>query len=227
MSEGRWALLHETEDYPVPSPTERQAAIARQVLERYGLITRELVSSEGIPGNFAGLYPIFRAMEEAGQIRRGYFVAGLGAAQFALPGAEDRLRSIAREVAEADSVVQVLSACDPANPYGTMLRWPATRESATKPSRTAGARVLLSDGRLLAYINRNGDQWTTFLDENDTDFELGIRRLVGAMVDFHAPDPIYVTLVDGVPPGESILADALRKASFSASPGGYLRHRKQ
>src|SRR5206468_10068404 len=99
------------------------------LLERYGVLTREAVASEGIDGGFAAVYPILRAMEEAGRIRRGYFVDGLGAAQFALAGAIDRLRA-QREPAEppASGPIHILAAADPANPYGAALAWPRRGE---------------------------------------------------------------------------------------------------
>src|SRR4029077_1530775 len=94
-----------------------------QLLSRYGVLTREAVMSESIPGGFGACYPVLKAMEEAGRLRRGYFIAGLGATQFALPGALDLLRSL-KDGAEAPEVVAV-AATDPANPYGAALKWPA------------------------------------------------------------------------------------------------------
>jgi ATP-dependent helicase Lhr and Lhr-like helicase len=139
---GRWA--------PVPlaaSSTERAHALAVSLLERHGVVTRESVLGEGVAGGFAAVYPVLRAMEEAGKIRRGYFVEGLGAAQFALPGAVDRLRA-ERTAADA-SVVHVLAAADPANPYGASLAWPK------KVQRVAGAYVVLVDGDPALYVERS------------------------------------------------------------------------
>ncbi len=92
---GRWSLVAPLRE-PEPASSEAALARARQLLERYGVLTREAALGEGVEGGFAGVYPVLRAMEDKGTVRRGYFVAGLGAAQFALPGAVDRLRS-ARE----------------------------------------------------------------------------------------------------------------------------------
>src|SRR5215472_7491396 len=118
---GRWSLVRELL-LPAPSATERLHAEAETLLQRHGVLTREAVVGEGWPGGFAGLYPVLRAMEEAGRARRGYFVDGLGGSQFALPGAVDRLRA----ARDAEPAVVALAATDPANPYGAALPWPAT-----------------------------------------------------------------------------------------------------
>jgi ATP-dependent helicase Lhr and Lhr-like helicase len=127
--------------------TQRAHALAVSLLERYGVLTRESVLGEGLPGGFAGVYPVLKAMEESGKIRRGYFVEGLGAAQFALPGAVDRLRA-ERTLGDTPQVV-VLAATDPANPYGASLPWPK------KVQRVAGAHVVLVDGEPALYLERS------------------------------------------------------------------------
>jgi ATP-dependent helicase Lhr and Lhr-like helicase len=129
--------------------TERLHARAVSLLERHGILTREAVKGEGTSGGFAGLYPVLKAMEEAGTVRRGYFVAGLGGSQFAVPGAVDRLRAF-RETPTVPEVV-VLAATDPANVYGIALPWPVKG-----PQRAAGAYVVLVDGLPSAYIERGG-----------------------------------------------------------------------
>src|SRR5262249_44338812 len=135
---GRWSLVP-----PAATGTDRSHALALSMLERHGVVTRESVLGENVPGGFAAVYPVLRAMEEAGKIRRGYFVEGLGAAQFALPGAVDRLRA-ERTPIEGPSVL-LLSAADPANPYGATLAWPKPAGS-TKLQRAGGAYVVLVDG---------------------------------------------------------------------------------
>src|SRR5262249_57964169 len=121
-------------------------ATSLQLLERHGVVTREGVKAEGIAGGFAAVYPVLRALEESGRARRGWFVAGLGAAQFALPGAVDRLRSH-RTIDEDDRArVLVLAATDPAQPYGAALAWPERSGDSSRPSRSAGAFVVLADG---------------------------------------------------------------------------------
>ncbi len=147
---------------PAPATTERAHALARQLLDRHGVVTREAVLAEGVPGGFVGIYPVFRAMEEAGHVRRGYFVAGLGAAQFAHPGAVERLRAFRRPADdddEEDGGPLVLAAADPAQPYGAALPWPG---SEGRPARQAGAYVVLADGAPAAYLERGARSLVTF-----------------------------------------------------------------
>ncbi len=120
---------------PEPSPTEAAHATALQMLERHGVATREGVRAEGVAGGFAAVYPVLRALEEAGRARRGWFVAGLGAAQFAMPGAVDRLRAHRHVDDDEPARVLLLAATDPAQPYGAALAWP---EHSSRPARAAG-----------------------------------------------------------------------------------------
>ncbi|HEX2733579.1 MAG TPA: DEAD/DEAH box helicase [Polyangiaceae bacterium] len=151
-SEGRWWLLPALN----PSNAERALARTRSLLGRYGVVTREAINSSEAEGGYAAIYPALKALEEAGKIRRGYFVADedaatFGAGQFAWPGAETRLREH-RTTPEADAM-RLLSALDPASPYGTVLRWPVT--SATRPTRQAGNFVALDSGTLVAYLGKD------------------------------------------------------------------------
>src|SRR5262249_56363314 len=132
------------------SGTERGYAQAGTLLQRHGVLTREAVVAEGWSGGFTGLYPVLRAMEEAGRIRRGYFVDGLGGSQFALPGAVDRLRAAREE----EGAIVALAATDPANPYGAALPWPSEAES--RMARAAGAFVVIDSGELRLYLERGG-----------------------------------------------------------------------
>ncbi|WP_422631881.1 Lhr family helicase [Pseudokineococcus basanitobsidens] len=144
---GRWSLLPTVE----PDPTVRAAAQAEVLLDRYGVVTRGSVAAERVPGGFAGVYRVLAAMEDAGRVRRGYFVEGLGASQFAGPGAVDRLRAVARPLGEQpgragpgsvdEHPAAVLAACDPANPFGAALPWPG-RGGAPGPPAPDGAEVL-------------------------------------------------------------------------------------
>ncbi|MFH8801071.1 DEAD/DEAH box helicase [Streptomyces sp. NPDC017936] len=88
---GRWSLLPAQE----PDPTVRAHALARTLLDRHGVVTRGAVSAEGVEGGFSATYRVLSAFEESGQARRGYVVEGLGAAQFAMDGAVDRVRAVA------------------------------------------------------------------------------------------------------------------------------------
>jgi ATP-dependent Lhr-like helicase len=160
---GRWSLVTGLRE-PAPSATERAHALARQLLDRHGVVTREAVLAEGVPGGFVGIYPVFRAMEEAGHVRRGYFVAGLGGAQFAHPGAVDRLRAFRPTEGPEDLDGEpggplVLAAADPAQPFGAALPWPA---SEGRPARQAGAYVVLADGAPAAYLERGARSLLTF-----------------------------------------------------------------
>ena len=148
---GRWSLVA-----PLiasgPTPTEVAHAIALQLLERHGVVTREAVRAEGTPGGFAGVYPVLRALEEAGRARRGWFVAGLGAAQFALPGAVDRLRAHRVPVADEPARVVVLAATDPAQPYGAALE--LARARRRRPAHAHGRRARRADRRRVRHLRR-------------------------------------------------------------------------
>ncbi|HUZ84291.1 MAG TPA: hypothetical protein VMU66_06320, partial [Gaiellales bacterium] len=147
---GRWSLVA---DLPAASgdPRERVRALAETLLHRHGVVTRAGVVGEGVSGGFGAVYPQLRAMEESGACRRGYFIDGLGGAQFALAVAVERLRDLREPAVGGDAVV--LSAADPANPYGTLVPWP---QAARRPARVAGAWVVLVDGAAALYVERGG-----------------------------------------------------------------------
>ena len=147
---GRWSLVDRLLR-PAPAPRERARSLAETLLDRHGVLTRAAVLAEGVPGGFAAVYGELRLMEEAGICRRGYFVEGLGGAQFALPAAVERLRDLRERPDRAAAVV--LSAVDPANPYGAAAAWP---EAARRPARAAGAWVVLVGGRPGLYVERGG-----------------------------------------------------------------------
>jgi ATP-dependent Lhr-like helicase len=119
------------------------------LLARYGILTREVATLEELPGGFAALYPVLEAMEEAGRAQRGYFIDGVGGAQFAQAsmGAVDRLRACAA----AESPARVLAATDPANPFGWALPWPSDRAR-----RAQGARVVIVDTEPVLFLTSNG-----------------------------------------------------------------------
>ena len=178
--------------------------------------------AEGLGGGFAAAYGILKAMEDAGRVRRGYFVAGCGAAQFALPGAVDRLRTVRERPDEPHPVV--LAATDPANPYGAALPWPE-RPEGRKPMRTAGSIVVLVDGRLAGWLGRGEDQLLTF-EGDAADAEKTRMELARALANEVGPDRLrsmFIETVDGAPVDEHPLADALREAGFARTPRGYMR----
>ena len=201
---GRWSLVAPLLE-PSATPTEIAHARAMQLLDRHGVVTREAVLAEGTPGGFAGVYAVLKALEESGKVRRGYFVDGLGAAQFALPGAVDRLRGL-RETAHGAPPV-VLAATDPAQPYGAALGWP---DGPGRPARQAGAFVVLVGGELAAYLERGARSLLTF----DADADGWVDALASLAKDGRLRR-IELTRIDGIPAGESSLADRLRSAGFT------------
>jgi ATP-dependent helicase Lhr and Lhr-like helicase len=218
---GRWSLTSAAGDAPA-TPTERATAQVRELLERHGVLTRETVRAEGLAGGFASAYGILKAMEDAGRVRRGYFVAGCGAAQFALPGAVDRLRAVRERPDEPRGVV--LAATDPANPYGAALAWPE-RAEGRKPMRTAGALAILVDGRLAGWLGRGEEQLLTFITD-EADGETTRAVLARALADEVGPEKLrtlFIETVDGSPVDESGLAEPLRDAGFARTPRGYLK----
>jgi ATP-dependent Lhr-like helicase len=150
---GRWYLVESLLE-PVPEATVRAKALADQLLERTGILTRDVAAAEGFTGGFSGIYPVLRALEDAGQVRRGYFVEGLGGAQFSSPGAVDRLRQ------PSDGQALLLAAADPANPYGAAVPWPDNETG--RPSRSAGAYVITVGGQLVVFVERGGRKVLTF-----------------------------------------------------------------
>jgi ATP-dependent Lhr-like helicase len=153
--QGRWSLAAPL-FAPEPDPRERRRTLAELLLERYGIVTREQVLAEALPGGFSALYDALSDLETLGVCRRGYFVEGLGGAQFALPGAVERLR--AREPGgEREAPALVLAATDPAQPYGAVLRWPERSEAQSRrPQRVAGAYVVLVGAEPVLYVERGG-----------------------------------------------------------------------
>ncbi len=201
---GRWSLVRDLRDGVQPSATERLYEQAGVLLQRHGVLTRESVLAEGWAGGFAALYPVLRAMEEVGRVRRGYFVDGLGGSQFALPGAVDRLRALR----EPDGRVLALAATDPANPYGATIAWPA---GEGRPARAAGAFVVLDSGDLRLYLERGG---RSLLTRGEVRPE-HVAALVEAAT---RAGKIELQRVDGEAARQSGLAPLLAGAGFGATP---------
>jgi ATP-dependent Lhr-like helicase len=226
-SEGRWSLRKGRLGEP-PSDTERRAALSRALLERYGVLTREAVQAEGILGGFSAVYDVLKAMEDAGRVRRGYFLAGRGATQFALPGADDRLRA-ARDPSDAPRTI-VLAATDPANPYGAAVPWPARtagEDETGRPQRVAGALVVLYDGVLVGWLGRGGDSLTTFVAEESRPgaSAAALANALGGLVESGERRALLLVTIDGGPAPKSPLGPALYEAGFRASSEGWLRTR--
>ncbi|HEX9044375.1 MAG TPA: hypothetical protein VF802_05040, partial [Candidatus Limnocylindrales bacterium] len=219
---GRWSLVERETARDARHATERLHLLATVLLERHGVVTREAVASEPVEGGFAAVYPVLRAMEEAGRIRRGYFVDGLGGAQFALGGALDRLRS-AREPEPGEPVVRLLAAADPANPYGAALPWPRFGDDDRRPiQRAAGAYVVTVDGVAVAYLERGGKSLLLLPAALDPDVaRLGLGGLRGLVADGRVRE-LVVARVDGVPVAESPHRGLLADAGFVAGYRGLL-----
>jgi ATP-dependent Lhr-like helicase len=211
---GRWSLVAPLLD-PRPSPTEAAHARAAQLVERYGVLTREAALGEGTEGGFAGVYPVLRALEEKGRVRRGYFVAGLGAAQFALPGAVDRLRA-ARE-----APMLVLAATDPAQPYGAALAWP---ETAGRPARAAGALVVLAEGTAVVFVERGGRSLWTF---PAADAHPDWPEALAARVDSGRARSHEIHTIDGDPVRTGPWADRLRAAGYADGYRGLVMRQRR
>jgi ATP-dependent Lhr-like helicase len=209
--QGRWSLTAPLFAH-APGPGAKLRAQAELMLERYGIVTRETVLAEGIPGGFSTLYGELGNLELLGTARRGYFVEGLGGAQFALPGAVERLRSLP----EADGSYLVLTATDPANPYGASLPWPKS-ESGRRPGRTPGAHLLLRDGEPLVFVERGGRGLLRLQQIQGEKLEQAMRALAEAVADGHLPK-LAVEKLDG----EAIIGsgheEALVGAGFSRGP---------
>ena len=201
---GRWSLTSLLRE-PAPSPTERAHGGAQALLERHGIVTRPGVLAEGHPGGFAAAYGILRALEERGSVRRGHFVEGLGAAQFATAAAVERLR----DYREGSDGVVALGAADPAQPYGAALSWPP---SDGRPSRTAGAHVVLADGTPLVALDRGGRTLHTF--EHAADDLRWIGALRQALADGRLAK-VELARIDAGPAAEHPIHDALIEHGFT------------
>jgi ATP-dependent Lhr-like helicase len=212
---GRWSLVADLVGEG-RSPTERGHATAMALLERHGVVTREAVLAEGLAGGFASVYPVLKAMEERGRARRGYFVAGLGAAQFALPGAVDRLRAEREPELEERGRALVLAAADPAQPYGAVLPWPREEGADRLPlQRAAGAYVVLVDGIATLYLERGGRGLLTLPAMADAEVADAALAALPRLVAPGGPlRELRLERVDRLPPADSALADRLRALGF-------------
>jgi ATP-dependent Lhr-like helicase len=224
---GRWALTPARE----PDPTRRAHARAEAFLERHGVLTRGALATERVTGGFAGIYRVLRAMEDSGRARRGYVVEGLGAAQFAVPGAIDRLRALSRPDGGSTSDTRlpdgsgsglsrvVLAAADPAQPYGAALAWPPTiGDTKHRPGRKAGALVVLVEGAPALYVERGGRSLLSFSAER-AELVAAAHALAGAVHEGWL-GTLAVERADGVGSLGSELAEVLTEAGFRVTPKG-------
>ena len=228
---GRWSLLPDRE----ADATRRAHAAAEALLDRHGILTRGAVTAEHVSGGFAAVYPVLKAVEETGRARRGYFVEGLGGAQFAMAGAVDRMRAMAQPKREAaawqtpvpggwrdskpreDDQALVLAATDPANPYGAALPWPE-HQGTHRPGRKAGALVVLVDGDLALYVERGGKSLLSWSDDPRC-LQPAVDALALAVRDGML-GKLAVERADGAAVLTSPLATALEQAGFRPTPRG-------
>jgi ATP-dependent Lhr-like helicase len=239
-SKARLAQLSNLKSGSVPTTTEATHALALQLLNRYGILLRECAAAENIPGGFSAIYPVLKALEESGRIRRGYFVAGLGATQFALPAAIDLLRSLRNAPMQPENSrpeFVLLAATDPANPYGSTLKWPdlpaEAEDTETAPrslTRAAYAQVILCAGKLVAWLRRANPNILVFLPTDEPDrsqvaeglarflAELGHTRLQNDQTGHQSG--YLISTVNGLPVAVHPLAHALHNAGFHPGPLG-------
>jgi len=236
-AQGRWSLLplrSQKGSEAGPTNTEARHALALQLLNRYGVLTRESVAAENVPGGFSAVYDVLKALEEGGRIRRGYFVAGLGATQFALPAAVDLLRQLRNEPnAEKPEFVQ-LAATDSANLYGSVLRWSdlpvLDEDSESAPrilTRAAYAEVILRNGQLVAWLRRNNPNVLVFLPSDEPERSKvaaslahficarGQERMRGG-----GHQGVLITTINGQPVASHPMARFLMDAGFHPGPLG-------
>jgi ATP-dependent Lhr-like helicase len=220
-TQGRWSIAtrlfgHAAGTVPGTRPDRR--ALAELLLERQGIVTRDGVRGEGIPGGYGAVYGELRDLETLGLCRRGYFVEGLGGAQFALPGAVERLREL-RRTAPADEDEEpealVLAAADPAQPYGAALPWP--RRAGARAARVAGAHVVLLDGEAALFVERGGRSLVPLREPDDAWLRPALAALV-AHVKRGGAKRLAVERFDGNSVAESDVMPLLVEAGFLAGP---------
>jgi ATP-dependent Lhr-like helicase len=236
-AQGRWSLL------PVragkgsdatPTATEASHALALQLLNRYGVLLRESVAAENVPGGFSAVYDVLKALEESGRIRRGYFVAGLGATQFALPAAVDLLRQLRTEPPQERPEFVQLAATDPANPYGSVLRWPdlpvAEEDAESAPrllTRAAYAEVILRNGQLVAWLRRGNPNLLVFLPAEEPERSqtaAGLAHFLCARgqqrMHRSSHEGVLITTINGQAVAAHPMARFLMDAGFHPGPLG-------
>jgi ATP-dependent Lhr-like helicase len=227
-AQGRWSLQAVAFESD-RSATNWSHAIAHQLLTRYGVVLRETAHAENLPGGFSAIYDVMKALEESGKVRRGYFAADLGATQFAMPAAVDLLRSLRIEPDPAKPEMVQLAATDPANPYGSLLRWPAAPDAGSSLTRSVGARVILCNGSPLAYLRRGNPNLQVFLPEEEpqrsqdaralAEFLVGRVQLEGGAGNDRAG--MLITTINGTAVHEHPIARILLDAGFQAAPMGF------
>jgi len=233
QAHGRWSLVGQRITVAL-TPTQWSANISQQILQRNGIVMRETAIAENIPGGYNTIYPALKTMEDSGWVRRGMFVAGLGAAQFAMPAAVDMLRSL--RVDPATPEVLHLAVTDPANPYGTLVPWPKIEGESDEPlthhsmARTAGASVILINGQLAAFLRRRNPALRVFVPESDPERSQFARELAKKLADLaihglNLRQGFLIGEINNAPAREHLLAPFLEDARFVNTVLGYQMRR--
>ena len=224
---GRWSLVEDVAEATGsagdlrPATTERLHALSLALLERHGVLVRDALGSEVLSGGFSAVYPVLRALEDAGRIRRGYFVEGLGGAQFALAGAIERLRAVREPRPDGRPVAVLLAAADPANPFGAALPWPRRGPADRRVfARAAGAYVVSVDGHPALYVERGGSGLLTLPAFDDPETASVAVAALRGLVDDGRLRELVVRKVDGEPVAGSTHRDVLLSGGFSAGYRG-------
>jgi ATP-dependent Lhr-like helicase len=231
-AQGRWSLVSAHQTTPLTA-TQWSANIAQQLLTRHGIVMRETAIAENIPRGYNAVYPALKTMEESGWIRRGMFVAGMGAAQFAATSAVDMLRSLRSEPTPPETVV--LAASDPANLYGTLLPWPRIESedgeaTSHSMSRTSGAGVILINGSLAAFLRRRNPAMRAFLPENEPERTQFARELAKKLAELAVRRQgrrtgLLIGEINNAPAREHFLAPFLEEAGFVNTAMGFQMRR--
>jgi ATP-dependent Lhr-like helicase len=218
-SEGRFSLLN----YQPASEAERRLALVERLLLRHGVLVRDAIKAEGITGGFSSVYEVLKAMEDAGRVRRGYFVEGLGAAQFVQPGVDERLRGERQPRDELSAVL--LASTDPASPFGMSLPWPP--DASARPMRAAGANVIIaSDGRPLAWLARKERSALTFFRKAEGERAEDARLVASTLkraLDRGQRRAYLIAKIDGDEAERTPLGAVLINAGFQATSRGLLK----
>ena len=228
-AQGRWSLI-ESRVPAALTATQWSANISQQLLARHGVVMRETAIAETIPGGYPTIYPALRTMEESGRIRRGMFVAGVGAAQFAIPAAVDMLRSLRANPPPPEVVY--LAATDPANPFGTLLPWPRSENDSAEPAghhamaRASGAGVILANGALCAFLRRRNPALRVLLPDEDPERTTFARQLARKLAELAirrqtSRSGLLIGAINDAPAREHFLAGFLKEAGFVDTALGF------
>jgi ATP-dependent Lhr-like helicase len=224
--QGRWSLVRQRMT-TTATPAEWTAAVAQQMLVRNGIVMRETGAAENVPGGYAAIYPALKTMEESGWVRRGMFVAGMGAAQFATPAAVDMLRSL-RHLGDHPDAVH-LSASDPANPYGSLLPW-VEGGADHSMARAAGASVILVDGRLTAFLRRRNPALQVMLPDDEPERTrvaraVALKMAAVAIQRQSRRSGLLIGTINDAPAGDHFLARFLEESGFVPTAAGFQMRR--